>query len=66
MLKNVGSWDRILRVVVGVLLIAYALGMFGPGQYTWLGWIGIVPLLTSFMGTCPAYSIFGLSTKKKS
>ena len=64
MLKNVGSIDRIARIVVGVALIAYALGMFGPSQYSWLGWIGVVPLLTAFMGTCPAYSIFGLSTKK--
>ncbi len=66
MLKNVGSIDRILRIVVGVALIAYALGMFGASQYSWLGWIGVVPILTAFMGTCPAYSIFGMSTKKKS
>ncbi len=65
MLKNVGSLDRILRIAVGVALIAYALGFFGPGAYTWLGWIGVVPILTSFMGTCPAYSIFGLSTRGK-
>ena len=62
MMKNVGSLDRIVRIILGVALIAYALGFFGPGQYTWLGWIGVVPLLTALMGTCPAYSIFGLST----
>ena len=65
MLKNVGNFDRIARIVVGAALIAYALGLFGPSQYSWLGWIGIVPLLTAFMGTCPAYSILGISSNKK-
>lgn len=60
MSKNVGNIDRVLRIVVGAALIAYAL--LGTGQYTWLGWIGVVPLLTALVGSCPAYSILGVST----
>lgn len=62
MLKNVGSIDRGLRVVAGVVLLA--LVFVGP-QTPW-GWIGLVPLLTGLAGTCPAYSIFGLNTCKVS
>lgn len=58
MLTNEGSIDRILRVIVGLVLIA--LVFVGP-QTPW-GWIGIVPLLTGIVGFCPAYRLFGLST----
>jgi len=59
--KNVGNIDRILRVVVGLALIAGY--FFNPGgTYSWLYLIGIVPLVTGLMGSCPAYSLFGLST----
>ncbi len=63
MTKNIGTIDRALRVVGGLALLAYALGFIGAGSpYSWVGWIGVVPLLTAFVGNCPAYSIFGLST----
>lgn len=55
---NVGSLDRVLRIVVGLILIA--LVFVGP-QTPW-GWIGLVPLLTGLLRTCPAYSLFGLNT----
>ncbi len=55
---NVGSLDRILRVVLGAVLIA--LVFFGP-KTPW-GWIGIVPLVTGLFRTCPVYSLFGLNT----
>ncbi len=58
MLTNEGTIDRILRVIVGLVLIA--LVFVGP-QTPW-GWIGVVPLLTGIFGFCPAYRIFGLST----
>lgn len=57
MTKNVGSIDRILRIVVGALLIIGALMGYG-----WWMWIGVVPLVTGLMGSCPAYSLFGMST----
>lgn len=61
-MKNVGSADKIIRIVVGVALIAFAL--FGPADiaWKWVGWIGVVPVLTALMGWCPAYSLFGLRT----
>lgn len=62
MLKmNVGGIDRILRIVVGLALIA---GFFlnADAGYRWLYLIGIVPLATGLMQTCPLYSILGIST----
>lgn len=55
---NVGSLDRILRVIVGIVLIA--LVFVGP-QTPW-GWIGIVPLVTGLFRMCPLYSLFGVNT----
>ena len=57
--KNVGGVDRILRIVVGALLIVWAV-LGGP---VW-AWIGVVPLATGFLNFCPAYSILGLNTNK--
>ena len=58
MKTNVGGIDRILRIVVGLVLIALTLmGTIG----VW-GWIGVVPLLTALIGNCPLYSILGVST----
>lgn len=60
MWMNEGTLDRVLRVSVGILLIA--LVFVGP-QTNW-GWIGLVPLLTGLVGSCPAYKLLGISTKK--
>lgn len=58
---NVGRLDKTLRIVVGVaLLLGFFLNM--DGAYSWLYLIGIIPLATGLMGTCPLYSVFGLST----
>jgi hypothetical protein len=58
MKSNVGGIDRILRIVIGLALIALTLtGTIG----VW-GWIGVVPLLTAGLGTCPLYSVLGFST----
>jgi hypothetical protein len=62
--NNVGTFDRIARVVVGIALIAFAWGYIAPGTgWNWVGWIGVVPILTALFGTYPAYSLFGLSTR---
>lgn len=55
MVHNVGSVDRLVRVVAGLGLIgASVTGMIGP----W-GWIGLVPLATGLFRFCPAYLPFG-------
>lgn len=55
---NEGGMDRLVRVVVGLVLIA--LVFVGP-QTAW-GWLGIVPLTTGLVGFCPVYRLFGLNT----
>jgi hypothetical protein len=62
-MSNVGSADRILRVIVGIVLIAYAIPIgFPQTGWNWTGWIGVVPLLTAIFAYCPAYTAFGVST----
>ncbi|MBL8304046.1 MAG: DUF2892 domain-containing protein [Ideonella sp.] len=56
--SNVGGIDRIARIVIGLVLIGLTLmGTIGA----W-GWIGVVPLLTAALGTCPMYTVLGFST----
>ena len=59
---NEGLLDRTLRIVVGLLLIGVALGIYGPDYKSVWGWIGIVPLVTGLIGRCPAYSLLGINT----
>jgi hypothetical protein len=61
MKRNMGSADRIVRIIVG-------LGVIAAGVYyqSWLGVIGIVPLATAIVGWCPAYLPFGISTCRTS
>jgi hypothetical protein len=55
---NVGTVDRIIRIVAGIALIGLAVaGTIGP----W-GYLGIVAILTGLMRVCPAYSLLGVST----
>jgi len=63
--NNVGNVDRVLRLVAGVVLIAFALGLIFPHTgWNWVGWIGVVVILTALLRTCPAYTVLGVSTKK--
>lgn len=62
MSKNVGGIDRILRIVVGLALIALA----ATGTIGIWGYIGVVPLVTGALGWCPAYLPFGIKTCKTS
>jgi hypothetical protein len=62
-MSNVGSADRVARFVVGLLLIAFAIPLgFPQTGWNWVGWIGVVPLLTATFAYCPAYTAFGIST----
>lgn len=60
MSTNVGSIDRILRIVIGIALLAFA--FTSASSYAWLGYIGIVPILTAALGWCPAYTLLGIKT----
>jgi hypothetical protein len=62
MTKNEGLIDRILRVVVGLALIASPLRLYGPDYASVWGWIGVLPLVTGLVGVCPAYSLVGIKT----
>lgn len=57
MSANVGTLDRIIRILVGIALIAWAL-MGGP---VW-AWIGVLPLATGLLKICPAYSLLGINS----
>ncbi|WP_018231296.1 YgaP family membrane protein [Thioalkalivibrio thiocyanodenitrificans] len=59
-MKNMGTVDRALRAIVGLVLIS--LVFVGP-QTPW-GWIGIIPLATAVISWCPAYSLLGMRTCK--
>lgn len=60
---NVGLIDRVARVVIGLLLVAFAIPIGFPNTgWNWIGWIGVIPILTAIVGICPAYSLIGLST----
>ena len=58
MKRNVGTIDRIIRIVLGIALIAGAL----MGYIGWWGWIGVVPLATGLMSSCLLYSLPGINT----
>lgn len=58
MLKNIGTVDRAVRIIVGLVLLS--LVFVGP-QTLW-GLIGFAPLLTGLARVCPAYSVAGIST----
>jgi hypothetical protein len=56
--SNEGGLDRALRVIVGLGLLAIT--QWGP-KTAW-GYLGLVPLLTGLVGTCPMYTLFGIRT----
>jgi hypothetical protein len=61
LINNESTVDRALRVILGLGLLAVAL--FGPK--TPLGYLGIVPLVTGLLGSCPLYSLVGASTRRR-
>lgn len=63
MRPNMGSLDRIIRGVAGLALLAFALGLIFPGTgWNWLGWIGVVLIITALVRICPAYTLIGVRT----
>ncbi len=59
---NEGTVDRALRILVGLALLAWFFLDRGQGFWHYAKLIGIVPLVTGLIGSCPIYSILGLST----
>jgi hypothetical protein len=55
---NEGNIDRAVRVIAGLLLAVLGLMM----QRTWLGLIGLLPLMTGIVGYCPLYRLLGITT----
>ena len=60
MKANVGNSDRIIRFILGAVIIV--LGFYFK---SWWGVVGIVPILTGLLNFCPVYNLIGVSTKKK-
>ncbi|WP_333711859.1 YgaP family membrane protein [Yoonia sp.] len=58
MTRNEGTIDRAVRIIVGLVLIS--LVFVGP-QTAW-GWVGVIPLVTGAIGTCPLYRVLGINT----
>ncbi len=59
---NEGNVDRVLRVVLGLALLVWFYFDQGQGFWHYAKLIGVVPLLTGLVGTCPLYSVLGIST----
>ncbi len=58
---NVGGIDRILRIAVGLILILGTPQLLGYIGSNW-AWLGLLPLLTGLLRTCPAYKLLGINT----
>jgi hypothetical protein len=57
---NVGSADRLIRIVSGLVLLSLPFWLETP--WRWLGLVGLMPLITGLAGRCPGYRLLGLST----
>ncbi len=57
---NVGNFDRVIRIVIGLTLLSLPLWLESP--WRWLGLIGMMPLFTGLAGRCPGYRLLGLNT----
>lgn len=60
MKKNLGRIDKIVRIVVGTIIIL--LGFYYRNRW---GLIGLIPFISAYMGYCPLYKVFGVTTKRK-
>lgn len=61
MKKNIGSVERIIRIIAGAAILSMA---FAGPESAW-AYLGIVPLATGLIGWCPPYALFGFSTCKQ-
>jgi hypothetical protein len=64
-LRNVASWDRIVRILLGILLLYLGWGgIVSGGAGTALKILGFVPLITGLVGYCPLYSLLRIRTNQ--
>lgn len=61
-MKNVGTMDRVIRILLAIAL--FSLFVLLPGAFKWFGLFGFVPLATAAFGVCPLYSMLHISTKR--
>jgi len=61
---NEAGWDRVLRVVLGVVLLIVGFGVMDGAAGVVVGVVAFVPLLTGLVGYCPLYSLLGFRTNK--
>jgi len=61
--RNVGSLDRLVRAVIGVMLLGLYGALEPPLRYATL--VGLIPLGTAILGSCPLYSMLGVSTRRR-
>ncbi len=58
MTANVGTTDRIIRIVAGLALLVWAAFLNGPA---W-AWVGVLPFATGVLRVCPVYSVLGINS----
>lgn len=67
MTLNVGSFDRVLRAIIGLAIVAYAF-LGGLPAFGWLAMVlaaaGVILVVTAFMSWCPIYATLGLGTRR--
>lgn len=64
LMKNIGKVDKIIRIVIGIVLLSLLFILQGNVKY--IGLIGVIPLVTAFIGFCPLYKVLGITTNKDS
>lgn len=60
MKANVGTADQVIRVIIGIVLLSLILIL--DGGIRWIGWLGIVPIITALVKFCPLYTLLGIQT----
>jgi len=61
-MKNVGQTDKMIRIILGIVLLS--MFFFVEGNAKYFGILGIIPLYTGLTGKCALYKLFGINTKK--
>ena len=61
---NTGVLDRVIRVIVGLVVIA-GFFYFTDWAWRWVFWLGLIPVVSGAVGFCPLYRLFGWSTSRR-